>query len=63
VTSRLRSATDPDGRFAAEAPAVLEFASRQALDQRLEERSGRGSTWTRFREIPASLLGVHRRLT
>ena len=40
VTSRLRSATDPDGRFAAEAPAVLEFASRQALDQRLEERSG-----------------------
>jgi hypothetical protein len=40
VTSRLRSATDPDGRFAAEAPAVLKFASRQALDQRLEERSG-----------------------
>ncbi|MFL6271101.1 MAG: phosphatase PAP2 family protein, partial [Actinomycetes bacterium] len=40
VTSRLRSATDPDGWFAAEAPAVLGFASRQALDRRLEERSG-----------------------
>jgi hypothetical protein len=40
VTSRLQSATDPDGRFAAEAPAVLEYATRQALRQRLEERSG-----------------------
>jgi hypothetical protein len=40
VTSRLRSAADPDGRFAAEAPAVLEYATRQALRQRLEERSG-----------------------
>jgi hypothetical protein len=40
VTSRLWSATDRDGRFAAEAPAVLEFATRQDLGQRLEERSG-----------------------
>ena len=40
MTSRLRSATDPDGRFAAEAPAVIEFASRRVLDQRLKERSG-----------------------
>jgi tRNA A-37 threonylcarbamoyl transferase component Bud32/membrane-associated phospholipid phosphatase len=40
VTSRLRSAADADGRFAAEAPAVLEYATRQALRERLEERSG-----------------------
>ena len=40
VTSRLRSAGDPDGRFVAEAPAVLGFATRQALQRLPEERSG-----------------------
>jgi hypothetical protein len=39
VTSRLRSALDPGGRFATEAPAVLGFASRQALQRLLDERS------------------------
>jgi len=40
VTSRLRSAADPDGRFAVEAPSVLGFVPRQALRQVLDERSG-----------------------
>jgi hypothetical protein len=40
VTSRLRSAADPDGRFAAEAPVVLGFVPRQALRQVLDDRSG-----------------------
>jgi tRNA A-37 threonylcarbamoyl transferase component Bud32 len=39
VTSRLRSAADPDGRFVAEAPVVLGFVPRQALRQVLDERS------------------------
>jgi hypothetical protein len=40
VTSRLWSATDRDGRFAAEASAVLGFADRRDLQRLLEERSG-----------------------
>jgi membrane-associated phospholipid phosphatase/tRNA A-37 threonylcarbamoyl transferase component Bud32 len=40
VTYRLRSASDPTGRFAVEAPSLLGFTSRAALRQALEERSG-----------------------
>jgi len=39
VTSRLRSTTDIEGRFATQAPLVLGFTTRQALQQALEERS------------------------
>jgi hypothetical protein len=39
VTYRLRSTTDIDGTFAIQAPLVLEFTTRQALQQALEERS------------------------
>jgi hypothetical protein len=34
------AAADLDGRVAAEAPAVLRFATRQDLQRRLDERSG-----------------------
>jgi tRNA A-37 threonylcarbamoyl transferase component Bud32 len=40
VTSRLRLTTDPNGEFAAQAPQVLEFTSRAALQQALRQRSG-----------------------
>jgi hypothetical protein len=40
VTSRLRLTTDPNGEFAAQAPQVLGFTTRQALRQALDERSG-----------------------
>jgi len=40
VTSRLRSTSDPDGRFATEAPVVLGFVPRQDLERLLAERSG-----------------------
>jgi tRNA A-37 threonylcarbamoyl transferase component Bud32/membrane-associated phospholipid phosphatase len=40
VTSRLHLTTDPDGEFAAQAPAVLGFTTREALRQALDERSG-----------------------
>jgi hypothetical protein len=39
VTSRLRSTTDTQGRFATQAPLVLGFTTRQALQHALEERS------------------------
>jgi membrane-associated phospholipid phosphatase/tRNA A-37 threonylcarbamoyl transferase component Bud32 len=39
VTSRLRSTTDIQGKFATQAPLVLGFTTRQALQQALEERS------------------------
>jgi membrane-associated phospholipid phosphatase/tRNA A-37 threonylcarbamoyl transferase component Bud32 len=39
VTSRLRLETDPNGEFAAQAPQVLGFTSRQALQQALSQRS------------------------
>jgi membrane-associated phospholipid phosphatase/tRNA A-37 threonylcarbamoyl transferase component Bud32 len=39
VTYRLRSTTDIDGTFATQAPLVLGFTTRQALQQALEERS------------------------
>jgi tRNA A-37 threonylcarbamoyl transferase component Bud32/membrane-associated phospholipid phosphatase len=39
VTSRLHSTSDLQGRFAAEAPLVLGFTPRQALQQALAERS------------------------
>jgi membrane-associated phospholipid phosphatase/tRNA A-37 threonylcarbamoyl transferase component Bud32 len=41
VTSRLRSTTDIEGSFATQAPLVLGFTTRQALQQALEERSNR----------------------
>jgi membrane-associated phospholipid phosphatase/tRNA A-37 threonylcarbamoyl transferase component Bud32 len=41
VTSRLRSTTDIEGTFATQAPLVLGFTTRQALQQALEERSNR----------------------
>ena len=41
VTSRLRSTTDIQGTFATQAPLVLGFTTRQALQQALEERSNR----------------------
>jgi tRNA A-37 threonylcarbamoyl transferase component Bud32 len=40
VTSRLRLSTDPNGEFAAQAPAVLGFTTREALRRALDERSG-----------------------
>jgi hypothetical protein len=40
VTSRLHLTTDPDGEFAAQAPAVLGFTTREALRRALDERSG-----------------------
>jgi membrane-associated phospholipid phosphatase/tRNA A-37 threonylcarbamoyl transferase component Bud32 len=40
VTSRLRLSTDPNGEFAAQAPAVLGFTTREALRRALEQRSG-----------------------
>jgi membrane-associated phospholipid phosphatase/tRNA A-37 threonylcarbamoyl transferase component Bud32 len=49
VTQRLDSTTDIEGRFAAEAPLVLGFATRQALRQALDERSN-----GRLRLDPAS---------
>jgi tRNA A-37 threonylcarbamoyl transferase component Bud32/membrane-associated phospholipid phosphatase len=39
VTSRLRSTTDLEGKFATQAPRVLGFTTRQALQQALQERS------------------------
>ena len=39
VTSQLDSTTDTEGKFAAEAPLVLTFSTRQALQQALDERS------------------------
>jgi hypothetical protein len=39
VTSRLASTSDIDGAFATQAPRVLGFATRQALQQALAERS------------------------
>jgi hypothetical protein len=49
VTSRLHSTTDVDGRFADEAPLVLGFATRRALQQLLDDRSN-----GRLRLDPAS---------
>jgi tRNA A-37 threonylcarbamoyl transferase component Bud32 len=40
VTSRLRLTTDPNGEFAAQAPQVLGFTTRAALQQALDQRSG-----------------------
>jgi tRNA A-37 threonylcarbamoyl transferase component Bud32 len=40
VTSRLRLTTDPNGEFAAQAPQVLGFTTRAALQQALRQRSG-----------------------
>jgi tRNA A-37 threonylcarbamoyl transferase component Bud32/membrane-associated phospholipid phosphatase len=40
VTSRLHLTTDPDGEFAAQAPQVLGFTTREALRRALDERSG-----------------------
>jgi tRNA A-37 threonylcarbamoyl transferase component Bud32 len=39
VTSRLHLTTDPNGEFAAQAPQVLGFTSRAALQQALSQRS------------------------
>ncbi|HKO85367.1 MAG TPA: phosphatase PAP2 family protein, partial [Actinomycetota bacterium] len=39
VTSRLHLSTDPNGEFAAQAPQVLGFTSRAALQQALGQRS------------------------
>jgi hypothetical protein len=39
VTSRLRLTTDPNGEFAAQAPQVLGFTSRAALQAALSRRS------------------------
>jgi hypothetical protein len=39
VTSRLHLTTDPNGEFAAQAPQVLGFTSRTALQQALSQRS------------------------
>jgi tRNA A-37 threonylcarbamoyl transferase component Bud32/membrane-associated phospholipid phosphatase len=39
VTSRLRSTTDIQGKFATQAPLVLGFATRQTLQQALVQRS------------------------
>jgi hypothetical protein len=39
VTSRLHLTSDPNGEFAAQAPQVLGFTSRQALQQALSQRS------------------------
>jgi tRNA A-37 threonylcarbamoyl transferase component Bud32 len=40
VTSRLHLTTDPNGEFAGQAPHVLGFTSRAALQQALSQRSG-----------------------
>jgi tRNA A-37 threonylcarbamoyl transferase component Bud32/membrane-associated phospholipid phosphatase len=40
VTSRLRLTTDPNGEFAAQAPQVLGFTTREALRRALDQRSG-----------------------
>jgi hypothetical protein len=40
VTSRLHLTTDPNGEFAAQAPQVLGFTSRAALQEALSQRSG-----------------------
>jgi tRNA A-37 threonylcarbamoyl transferase component Bud32 len=40
VTSRLHLTTDPNGEFAAQAPAVLGFTTRAALQEALSQRSG-----------------------
>src|SRR6266508_940505 len=40
VTSRLHLTTDPNGEFAAQAPQVLGFTTREALRQALDQRSG-----------------------
>jgi tRNA A-37 threonylcarbamoyl transferase component Bud32 len=39
VTSRLRLTTDPNGEFAAQAPQVLGFTTRAALQEALSQRS------------------------
>ena len=39
VTSRLHLTTDPNGEFAAQAPQVLSFTTRAALQQALSQRS------------------------
>jgi membrane-associated phospholipid phosphatase/tRNA A-37 threonylcarbamoyl transferase component Bud32 len=39
VTSRLRSTTDLQGKFATQAPLVLRYTTRQALQQALAQRS------------------------
>jgi tRNA A-37 threonylcarbamoyl transferase component Bud32 len=39
VTSRLHLATDPNGEFAGQAPQVLDFTSRTALQEALSQRS------------------------
>jgi hypothetical protein len=39
VTSRLHLTTDPNGEFAAQAPQVLGFTSRTALQEALSQRS------------------------
>jgi len=39
VTSRLRLTTDPNGEFAAQAPQVLGFTTRQELRRALQQRS------------------------
>jgi hypothetical protein len=39
VTYRLRSTVDIEGKFATQAPLVLGFTTRQALQQALQERS------------------------
>jgi hypothetical protein len=39
VTSRLRLTTDPNGEFAAQAPQVLGFTTRDTLRQALSRRS------------------------
>ena len=39
MTCRLHSTSDIQGKFATEAPLVLGFTPRQALQQLLEERS------------------------
>jgi hypothetical protein len=40
VTSRLHLTFDPNGEFAAQAPAVLGFTTREALRRALDQRSG-----------------------
>jgi hypothetical protein len=39
VTSRLHLTTDPNGEFAAQAPQVLGFTTRAALQEALSRRS------------------------
>jgi hypothetical protein len=41
VTSRLHLTSDPNGEFAAQAPQVLGFTSRAALQEALSQRSHR----------------------